>query len=156
MLEGNIIQTSKKYKSTGDLPSKDDDGIAGGRPKLIPSSEIQLLNELLQTIRYAEGVTGLHNVMISTIKKLSDFRNEVKQTRAPCRQTLDRYHIKAALIDKTMSLVKTCFTMSKTSRRQMTLTSVRNLMSHICEIAYSNFFSCATRWEHYYKVSKGA
>ena len=94
--------------------------------------------------------------MLSTIEKLSDNRGVVKETRAPCRQTLDLYHVKATLADNTISLVKTCFTMNKTSRRQMASTSVRNLMSHICAIAYSNFSPCRTRWEHYYKVSKGA
>ena len=38
----------------------------------------------------------------------------------------------------------------------MASTSVRNLLSHICAIAYSNFFPCALRWHEYYKVTKGA
>ena len=46
--------------------------------------------------------------------------------------------------------------MNKTSRRQMALKSVRNLLSYIGAVAYSNFSPCATRWSSYYKVSKGA
>ena len=38
----------------------------------------------------------------------------------------------------------------------MTSTSVRNFMSHIGAVAYSISFPCATKWESYYKVSKGA
>ena len=38
----------------------------------------------------------------------------------------------------------------------MASTLVRNLMSHIGAVAYSNFSPSTTRWEFYYKVTKGA
>ena len=95
-------------------------------------------------------------VMVDEIQTTHDERNLLKYTKAPCDSTLQLYQAKATLIDEEVSLVKTKYTMNKTSRRQMASTSVRNLLSHICAISYSNFFPCALRWHGYYKVTKGA
>ena len=94
--------------------------------------------------------------MLDNMTKASHRRELFAMHNAPSRSSLDRYHGKATMLDNCISLVWTAFSMKKTSRRQMASTSFRNLMSHICAVAYSNFSPCATRWEHFYKVSLGA
>ena len=144
------------YKSQGVLPTDGYDGINEGRPRLIPDTDIKLLNKSLDTIGYAETASGLQDTLMSTISKLSELRCKLEAPKIPCTQTIDHYHTKAALNDSTVSMVKTRYTMNKTSRRQMASTSVRNLGSQVGAVAYSNFKACVKRWDGYYKVSKGA
>ena len=144
------------YKSQGVLPPHGYDGINEGRPRLIPDTDIKLLNKSLNTIGYAETASGLQDTLMSTISKQSELRGKLEAPKIPCAQTIDHYHTKAALNDTTVSMVKTRYTMNKTSRRQMASTSVRNLGSQVGAVAYSNFKVCVKRWDGYYKVSKGA
>ena len=134
-----------KYRSTGALPNTDDDGIAVGCPKLIPNNKLKKLNESLSTVGYAEGVNGLKVAMVNDIQSNQDERSMLKYAKDPCKSTLELYQTKATLVDNSVSLVKTKFSMNKTSRRQMASTSVRNLMSHIGDVAYSNFSPSTTR-----------
>ena len=154
--KSTLFRHYKAYKSTGVLPIEGDDGVSVGCPKLICNNQLKNLNNSLSTVGYAEGVDGLKVAMVDEIQTAHDERHLLKYTKAPCDSTLQLYQAKATLIDELVSLVKTKYTMNKTSRRQMASTSVRNLLSHICAIAYSNFFPCKTRWHGYYKVTKGA
>ena len=123
---------------------------------MISDSDLHKLNTPLDTVGYAEGVAGLEKSMLDNMTKASHRKELFAMHNAPCRSSLDLYHAKAAMLDDCISLVRTAFSMQKTSRRQMASTSFRNLMSHICAVAYSNFSPCATRWEHFYKVSLGS
>ena len=154
--QATLYRHLKVFKSSGVLPKIGDDGINVGCPKLICDNQLKGLNNSLSTVGYAEGVDGLKVAMLDGIQTKQDERNMMKYSKSPCKSTLMLYQAKATLIDNGVSLVKTKYTMNKTSRRQMASTSVRNLMSHIGAVAYSNFYPCATRWSSFYKVSKGA
>ena len=145
-----------KYRSTGVFQNTDDDGISVGCPNLIPNNQLRKLNDSLTTVGYTEGIHSLKVAMVNDIQLNQDERIILKYTKVPCKSTLELYQTKATLVDNSVSLVKTKYTMNKTSRRQMASALARNLMSHIGAVAYSNFSPSTTRWEFYYKVTKGA
>lgn len=143
------------FKYCGVVPVEGKYGINGGRPKRIANSDLNLLKYPLQTVGYTEGMSRLQDSMSNTIQKKVKLRGVIKVTKTLCKAIFSPYHKRGALHDKIISLVKTIYSMNKTSRRKMPPTSVCNLMSHIGTVAYSNFSPCVKRWYGYYKVSKG-
>lgn len=142
----------KIYKYTGSVPAVDDDGIADGRPMLLPNTDLVKLNVALNTVGYAETIDGLSISMIDIMEKVANVQGKLTYPNPPSQQILGFYQIKSIFTDKTISLFRSKFSMNKTSRHQMVSTSIINLMSHTGAVAYSNFYSCATNGHHILKL----
>ena len=70
--------------------------------------------------------------------------------------TTKLYQLLSVNDDESVHLVKASTTTNKDNRIQMTSTSVRNLASHLCAVAYSNFRPTTEKWKQPKYLSRGA
>ena len=80
------------------MPKDDDYGNKLGRPLSVPHNELTSLND---DIRESPSLTATSNSIKSSIISSQDNTSVCKMTK----QTLDLYALKAAMVDKDISLV---------------------------------------------------
>ena len=76
--------------------------------------------------------------------------------KTPSVMTTKLYQLLSVNDDEDIHLVNASTTKSKDKRRQMASTSVRNLASHICAVAYSNTRPITEKWKQPKHLSRGA
>ena len=146
-----------KYKMTGVLPLVEDEGLNTGRPRLIGNKSIRLLNnEISQTVSYAEDETDLSNKMVSVKESIDEERGLIASSQTTDPNSVKLYQFISWKDNPNIHLVNHNTTMNKSKRRQMASTSIRNLLSHIAAISYSNFRPAVDKWEQPNHLTKGA
>ena len=76
--------------------------------------------------------------------------------KTPTVMTTKLYQLLSVNDDEDIHLINALIAKNKDKRRQMASTSVRNLASHLCVVAYSNTRPTTEKWKQPKYLSRGA
>ena len=85
--------------------------------------------------------------ILSVQESIDEERGLVELSRTTDTYTTKLYKILSWKDDPNIHLINYVSTNNKDKRRQMTLTSIRNLVSHIATVSYSNFMHVVYTWK---------
>ena len=145
------------FKISGVLPLIQDEGLNVGRPRLVAIESMKSLNEdISNTVSYAEGEDDFGDKIVTLKDGIDEERGLFASSKEIDSRTKKLYQLISCKDNPDIHLVNYNTTMNKCKRRQMASTSIRNLISHIAAVAYSNFIFVADEWEQPKNLSKGA